>query len=146
MACEKSWFKSYRPLVGLLKQPLQLNLGELTRVIHHMCVAIPQQYLHLYIYIYLFYIYILSMCTRYLTVDATSGGWTIHDYEKDRHWGHYICSVRMGTCFIEYLSKLTSHRYKSQYTKKILYENTIIFLALNVTYCKERRALRYVNM
>jgi len=32
--------------VGAL--PLQLNLGELTRVVHQMCVAIPQQYLHLY--------------------------------------------------------------------------------------------------
>ena len=28
--------------------PLQLNLGELMRVIHQMCAAIPQQYLHLY--------------------------------------------------------------------------------------------------
>ena len=40
-------------LLDLLKRkvrahPLQLNLGELTRVIHQMCVAIPQQYLHLY--------------------------------------------------------------------------------------------------
>ena len=40
-------------LLDLLKRkirayPLQLNLGELTRVIHQMGVAIPQQYLHLY--------------------------------------------------------------------------------------------------
>jgi len=39
-------------LLDLLKRnvrahPLQLNLGELTRVIHHMCVAIPQLY-HIY--------------------------------------------------------------------------------------------------
>ena len=70
-------------LLDLLKRkvrahPLQLNLGELTCVIHHIYVAIPQQYLHVYIYI-------LSTSTRYLTVDATSGGCTIHDYEKDRH-------------------------------------------------------------
>ena len=42
-------------LLDLLKRkvrahPLQLNLGELTRVIHQMCVASPQQYLHLYIF------------------------------------------------------------------------------------------------
>ena len=40
-------------LLDLLKRkvrahPLQLNLRELTRVIHHICVAIPQQYLHIY--------------------------------------------------------------------------------------------------
>ena len=40
-------------LLDLLKRkvrahPLQLNLGELMRVIHQMCAAIPQQYLHLY--------------------------------------------------------------------------------------------------
>ena len=30
-------------------QPLQLNLRELTRVIHQMCAAIPQQYIHRHI-------------------------------------------------------------------------------------------------
>ena len=45
-------------------QPLQLNLRELTRVIHRMCVAIPQQFIHRHI---------LPMSTRYLTVDATPG-------------------------------------------------------------------------
>ena len=45
-------------------QPLQLNLRELTRVIHRMCAAIPQQFIHRHI---------LPMSTRYLTVDATPG-------------------------------------------------------------------------
>ena len=54
-------------LLDLLKgkvraHPLQLNLVELTRVIHQMYAAIPQQYIHRHI---------LSMCTRYLAVDAT---------------------------------------------------------------------------
>jgi len=54
-------------LLDLLKrkvraQPLQLNLRELTRVIHQMCAAIPQQYIHRHI---------LSMSIRYLAVDAT---------------------------------------------------------------------------
>ena len=42
-------------LLDLLKSkvralPLQLNLGELTRVVHQMCVAIPQQYLNIDLY------------------------------------------------------------------------------------------------
>jgi len=48
-------------------QPLHLNLRELTRVIHQMCAAIPQQYIHRHI---------LSISTQYLTVDATPGGCT----------------------------------------------------------------------
>ena len=49
-------------LLDLLKRKvrthlLQLNLRELTRVIHQMCAAIPQQYIHRHI---------LSMSTRYL--------------------------------------------------------------------------------
>ena len=41
-------------LLGLLQrkiraQPLQRNLRELTRVIHQMCAAIPQQYIHTHI-------------------------------------------------------------------------------------------------
>ena len=49
-------------LLGLMKhkvhaQLLQLNLRELTRVIHQMCAPIPQQYIHRHI---------LSMSTRYL--------------------------------------------------------------------------------
>ena len=48
-------------------QPLQLNPWELTCVIHQMCVAIPQQYIHRHI---------LSMSTRYLAVDVTPGGCT----------------------------------------------------------------------
>ena len=79
MTCRSLDLNHIDHLLDLLKRkirayPLQLNLGERMRVIHQMCVAIPQQYLH---------IYILSMSTRYLTVDATSGGCTIH--EKDRH-------------------------------------------------------------
>ena len=46
-------------------QPLQLNLRELTRVVHQMCAAIPQQYIIRHI---------LSMSTQYLAVDATPGG------------------------------------------------------------------------
>ena len=41
-------------------QPLQLNLWELTRVIHQMCAAIPQQYI---------YRHSLSLSIRYLAVD-----------------------------------------------------------------------------
>ena len=48
-------------------QPLQLNLRELTPVIHQMYAAIPQQYIHRHS---------LSMSTRYLVVDATPGGCT----------------------------------------------------------------------
>ena len=51
-------------LLDLLKgkvraQPLQLNL---TRIVHMMCTAIPQQYIHRHM---------LSMSTRYRVVDAT---------------------------------------------------------------------------
>ena len=48
-------------------QPLQLNLRELTRVIHQMCAANPQQYIHRHM---------LSMSARYIGVDATPGGGT----------------------------------------------------------------------
>ena len=56
-------------LLDLLKrkvraQPLQLNLRELTRVIHQMSAAIPQQYI---------YRHICSMSTWY---NATPGGCT----------------------------------------------------------------------
>jgi len=65
-------FNPINHLLDLLKrkgraQPLQLNLWELIRVIHQMCAAIPQQYIHRHI---------LSMSTRYLAVDATPGGFT----------------------------------------------------------------------
>ena len=48
-------------------QPLQPNLRELTRVIHQMWAAIPQQYLHRYI---------ISMRARCLAVIAAAGGHT----------------------------------------------------------------------
>ena len=48
-------------------KPLQINISELTCVIHQMCAAIPQQYIHRHIF---------SMSTRYLAVDATPGGCT----------------------------------------------------------------------
>ena len=56
-------------LLDLLKrkvrgQPLQLNLGELARVIHQMCAAIPQQFIHRHI------------LSQYLAVDVTPGGYT----------------------------------------------------------------------
>ena len=59
-------------LLDLLKrkvraQPLQLNLRELTRFIHQICAAIPQQYIHRHS---------LSMSTWYLAVDAIPGGST----------------------------------------------------------------------
>ena len=59
-------------LMDLLKrliraQPLQLNLRELTRIIHQLCASIPQQYIHRHI---------LSMSTRYLSVNATPVGCT----------------------------------------------------------------------
>ena len=59
-------------LLDLLKrkvcaQPLQLNLRELTRVIHQMCAALPQHYI---------YRHISSVSTQYLAVDATPGGCT----------------------------------------------------------------------
>ena len=48
-------------------QPLQLNIRELTRVIHQMYSAIPQQYTHRHS---------LSMSSQFLAVDATPGGCT----------------------------------------------------------------------
>ena len=72
MACKKDLYPIDH-LLDLLKrkvraQPLQLNLRELTRGIHQMCAAIPQQYIHRHI---------LSMSTRrYLAVDTTPGGCT----------------------------------------------------------------------
>ena len=61
-----------RPLVGPIEskvraQPLQLNLRELTSVIHQMYAAIPQQYSLKHN---------LSMSTRHLAVDVTPGGCT----------------------------------------------------------------------
>ena len=72
MACKKSGFKSYRPLDRPFKgqgcaQPLQLNFRELKRVIHQMCAAIPQQYIHRHM---------LSTSTRFIDIDATPGGCT----------------------------------------------------------------------
>jgi len=65
-------FNPINHMLDLLKckvraQLLQLNLRELTRVIHQKCAAIPQQYIHRHI---------LSMGTLYLAVDATLGGCT----------------------------------------------------------------------
>ena len=64
-------------VLGLLKrmvraQPLQLHLVELMCVIHHMCAAIPQQYIHRHL---------LSMSSQYLAVDATPGGCTKYQNE-----------------------------------------------------------------
>ena len=72
MACKSLDLNSIDHLVDLLKckvraQLLQLNLRELTRVIHQKCAAIPQQYIHRHI---------LSMGTLYLAVDASLGGCT----------------------------------------------------------------------
>ena len=67
-------------------QPLQLNLRELTRVIHQMYSAIPQQYIHWHI---------LSMSTRYLAVDATPGGSTKYwnTIKYDVNWFCSFCST-----------------------------------------------------
>jgi len=59
-------------LLDLLKrkvraQPLQGKLRELSLVIHQMCAAIPQKYIHRHI---------LSTSTRYIVVYVTSGGCT----------------------------------------------------------------------
>ena len=72
MTCKSLDLNPIDHLLDLLKrkvraQPLQLNLRELTRVIHQMCAEIPQPYI---------YRHILSMSTRYLAVDATPGGYT----------------------------------------------------------------------
>ena len=72
-------------------QPLQLNLRELTRVIHQMFAAIPQQYIH---------IHILSMSTRYLAVDATPGGCTKYwtEIKYDVIWSYsFVLRVCMLT-------------------------------------------------
>ena len=65
-------FKSYRPVVGPIEMQGSCTAAETKsqgapRVIHHMCAAIPQQYIHRHI---------LSMSTRYLAVDATPSGCT----------------------------------------------------------------------
>jgi len=72
MACKSLDLNPIDHLMDLLKrliraQPLQLNLRELTRIIHQLCAAIPQQYIHRHI---------LSMSTRYLAVNATPVGCT----------------------------------------------------------------------
>ena len=72
MVCKSLDLNPINHLLDLLNRnvrvlPLQLNLVELTRVIHQMCAVIPQQYIHRHI---------LSMSTRYLVVDATPGGCT----------------------------------------------------------------------
>ena len=69
MACKSLDLNPIDHLLDLLNrkvraQPLQLNLRELTRVIHQMCAAIPQQYI---------YRHSLSLSIRYLAVDATPG-------------------------------------------------------------------------
>ena len=46
---------------------MQINIRELTRVIHQMCAAIPQQCIHRHI---------LSVSTLYIALDATPGGCT----------------------------------------------------------------------
>ena len=82
MACEKSGFKSYRPLVG----PIETQ-GSCTSVTTksrgaHACYSLDVCDHSTTVSSFT---YILSMSTRYFTVDATSCGCTIHDYEKDRH-------------------------------------------------------------
>ena len=69
MTCKRPDLNPIDHLLDLLKykvnaQLLQLNLRELTRVIHQMCAAIPQQYIHRHI---------LSMSARYIAVDVTPG-------------------------------------------------------------------------
>ena len=66
---QKSGFKSYRQLVGPIETQgsctaVTTKSQELTYVIHQMCAEIPQRYIHRHN---------LSMNTRHLTVDATSG-------------------------------------------------------------------------
>ena len=75
-------------LLDLLKRKvcahlLQLNLREFTCVIHQMCAAIPQQYIHRYI---------LSISSRYLAVTATPGG-CIKYWNKIKYDVIWFCSV-----------------------------------------------------
>ena len=63
MAGKTFGFKSYSKR-KVCAQPLQLNLRELTRVIHQMYAAIPQQFSLRHI---------LLIRTRYLAVDVTPG-------------------------------------------------------------------------
>ena len=64
-------------------QSLQLNLRELTCVIHQMCAAIPQQYIHRHI---------LSMSTRYIVVNATPSGCI-------KYWNEIKYDVIWFCCF-----------------------------------------------
>ena len=82
MAGEKSGFKSYRPIVGPIEtQGSCASVATKSRGAH----ACYSSYVRGNSTTVSSYIYILSMSTRYLTIDATSGGCTIHDYEQDRH-------------------------------------------------------------
>ena len=54
-------------LLDILKRKVRAHQINLTRVIHQISAAIPQQYIHRHI---------LSISTRYLAVDATPGGCT----------------------------------------------------------------------
>ena len=54
MAAKRLYLNRIDHLLGLLQrkiraQPLRINLRKLTRVIHQMCAAIPQQYIHRHI-------------------------------------------------------------------------------------------------
>jgi len=61
-ACSKQRAKSLKFKCKVRAQPLQLNLRELTRVIHQKCAVIHR--------------HILSMSSWYRAVDATPGGCT----------------------------------------------------------------------
>ena len=79
LRCKKSRFKTYHHLLDLLKrkfraQPLQPNLKELKRVIHQICAAIPQQYIHWHI---------LSMSTRCLNYCRCDTGWMLKVLERN---------------------------------------------------------------
>ena len=65
-------------------QPLQLNIRELTRVIHQTCSVIPKQYIHRHM---------LSISTRYLAVDATPVGCT--SIETKLNTTSFDCAVLM---------------------------------------------------
>ena len=100
MACKILDFNPINHFLDLMKhkiraQPLQLNLRELTHVIHQMYAAIPQQYIHTHI---------ISMNTRYLVVDVTPGGCTkywnkINEIKYNMIWFCSYCykSVHFNT-------------------------------------------------
>ena len=110
-------------LLGLLKckiraQSLQINLRELTRVIHQICAAIPQQYNHRHS---------LSMSTWYLFVDATPGGSTSIETKLNTTWfdfAVFLCwfgLMKLTKCVYCYLDVHCCYRENTIFVNMITY-------------------------